>query len=165
MVNESYIEVMVKRKTAPLVKVRQLVAAVITVFCGCLALIGLLPALIGVLAAGAAAYYLSLLNVVEYEYTYVDKELQIDRILGRSKRKRMETLDLMQMELLAPLSSHQLDAYRNKNQKNKDYSSGEIKQPETRYLLCMKDRQLIIEPGERLVKMIQSVAPRKVFTY
>lgn len=165
MINETYIEVMVKRKTSPLIRVGQVVAAVVTVCCGFLALIGLLPALIVALPAGAATYFLSLYHFVEYEYTYVDKELQIDRILGKSRRKRMETLDLMQIKLLAPLGSHQLDAYRNRNQKTVDYSSREVKQPEARYLLCMKDRQLIIEPGEQMVKMIHSVAPRKVFTY
>ena len=95
----------------------------------------------------------------------MDKELQIDRILGKSHRKRVETLDMMQLEVLAPLNSHQLDSYRSRQDKQVDYSSREMKQPETRYLLCMPGKQLILEPTESMVKMIQNIAPRKVFTW
>lgn len=164
MMNETYIEVLIKRRTPPAVRIGQLAASVAT---GCLALVALLGIWAAVAAAAvlvAAAYFLSLFCHVEYEYIYVDKELQIDRILAKSRRKRMETLDMMQMELLAPLNSRQLDGYRGRREKPVDYSSGEAKQPEARYLLCMKDKQIILEPTEAMVKMIQTIAPRKVYT-
>lgn len=167
MINETYIEVMVKRKTSAVLRIAGLVAALFTGIFALLAIMGFAAALVIALVCGAAAYFLGMYTSVEYEYTYVDRELQIDRILGKARRKRMETLDLLQMEIMAPIGSHQLDGYRNRNQNQKpaDYSSGEVKRPESRYMLCMNDRQLILEPGEELVKIIQGVAPRKVFTY
>ena len=165
MVNEAYLEVMVTRKTNPAVKVGQLVTAALTVFCVLLALMGFGLMLIGALLFGVASYVLGMYIFVEYEYTYVDKELQIDRILGKSKRKRMATLDLLQMEAMAPLGSHQLGGYQSTGQKTLDYSSKEERQPEERYLLCMKDGQYILEPGEQLVKILRNSFPRKIFTY
>ncbi len=167
MLNETYLEVMVKRKTSGAMKGAQLAAALLAGIFALFAVLGFIVALAPALVCGVASYFLGMYTSVEYEYTYVDKELQIDRILGKARRKRMETLDLLQLEVMAPLGSHQLDGYshRMQNQKPADYSSGGIKQPECRYLLCMNDRQLILEPGDELVKMIQAVAPRKVFTY
>ncbi|MGN1314844.1 MAG: DUF6106 family protein [Lachnospiraceae bacterium] len=165
MINESYIEVMVQRKSSPLVRAGIVIMGGLTGISVLGVIIGLWPALILAIIFGLASYLLSLYSAIEYEYTYVDKELQIDRILGKSRRKRMETLDLTQMEIMAPVGSHQLDGFKGKNQKVTDYSTGEKKQPEARYLLCMNDRQLIFEPGEALVSMIRNVAPRKVFTW
>ena len=112
---------------------------------------------------GIAAYILSLFSYVEYEYLYVDKELQIDRILARSKRKRMETLDLNEFEILAPVKSHALDSYRNRNYKKADYSSGD--ETKEKYMLIVKDKQIIFEPTEELVKTVRMFAPRSVYTY
>lgn len=165
MMSEGYVEVLIRRKTSPVIKIGQIVAAVAA---GCLvlaALLGLWPAIVAAAACCVAVYFLSLYSHVEYEYTYIDRELQIDRILGKSRRKRVETLDMMQLEVLAPLHSHQLDSYRSRQDKRTDYSSGEKKQPETRYLLCMQGKQFILEPTESMVKMIQNIAPRKVFTW
>ena len=125
--------------------------------------IGILWGLILAIVLGAASYLLNLFNSVEFEYLYVDKELQIDRILARSKRKRMETLDLNQLEILAPLRSHQLDGYRRGNYKKADYSSG--KEENKKYMLIVNDKQVIFEPTEELVKTVHMFAPRKVYTY
>lgn len=165
MINDSYIELLIKRKTPYIMKIIRMAAAICMGLSLLLALIGFVLAFIPAILFGVASYFLGLHGEVEYEYTYVDRELQIDRILGRSKRKRMETLDLVQLEVLAPLGSHQLDGYRGRMEKCADYSSGEIRQPEARYLLVAGNKSLIIEPSESMIKMIQSISPRKVFTY
>ena len=69
------------------------------------------------------------------------------------------------MEMLAPLNSHRLDSYRNQNTKTLDYSSGVAAQPEKRYMMIYEgNRKVIFEPNAEMVKAIQSIAPRKVFT-
>lgn len=163
--NESYIEIMVKKKTSPLMKGAQIVTALLAGFFAIFSVLGLVYGLILAAALGVGCYFLTLYSNVEYEYLYVDKELQIDRILGKSSRKRMETLDLTQLEILAPLRSHQLDSYRNGNYKKKDYSSGEVDHQDSRYMLIVNGSQIIFEPTEEMVKTIQMLAPRKVFTY
>ena len=49
------------------------------------------------------AYIASSRQVVEYEYLYFDKEISIDRILNRARRKKVGayTLDLMEIVALA----------------------------------------------------------------
>ncbi len=165
MINDSYIELLIKRKTTYLMKVIRLVAYICTGLSAILALTGFLIAFLPLILFGILSYFLGLYTEVEYEYTYVDRELQVDRILGKSRRKRLETLDLNQLEIMAPLGSHQLDSYRGRMKECRDYSSGEVRQPEARFLLVAGNRCLIIEPSESMVKMIQSISPRRVFAY
>lgn len=49
---------------------------------------------------------------VEFEYLYVNGELDIDRIYSQSRRKRAASYELSNMEILAPYQSHQLDSYK-----------------------------------------------------
>lgn len=161
--NETYYEIMVKRKNSSGIKVAQMAMIVLAVLFGAMALIGVLWSLPVAVVCGAAYYFLSLRNDVEYEYLYVDKELQIDRIHAKSKRKRMETLDLNQLDVLAPVRSHELDSYRNGNYTKADYTSGD--ETKDRYVLIITGKQIMFEPSEEMVKTIKMFAPRKVFTY
>lgn len=100
---------------------------------------------------------------VEYEYCYCDKEMTIDKIMNRSRRKRVEKLDMNSMELMAPYASHELDSYKNKEGKEMLYTSGEIHEPDTRFMLIVEGRKIVFEPNEALQKAIHSISPRKVF--
>ncbi|MGN0472756.1 MAG: DUF6106 family protein [Lachnospiraceae bacterium] len=101
---------------------------------------------------------------VEYEYCYCDKELTIDKICNQSRRKRVQKLDLGGMELMAPYHSHELDSYKNREGKELDYSTGELHDPDTRYMLIADGgKKIIFEPNEALIKAIHGISPRKVF--
>lgn len=163
--NEAYYEIMVSKKASPLVKVAQIVAAIMSGFFVLIMFMGIIWGIVLAVAFGVASYVISLYSSVEYEYLYVDKELQIDCILAKSKRKRKETLDLNELVVLAPVRSHELDHYRNGNYKKADYSSGEEDNAQKKYMLIVNDKQIIFEPTEELVKTIRMFAPRKVFTY
>jgi hypothetical protein len=67
---------------------------------------------------------------------------------------------------MAPVNSHRLDSYKNRDvKKSYDFSSHTASQPEKRYMLMFSgDTRVILEPNEAMVKAIQTVAPRKVFT-
>lgn len=161
--NETYVECLVKRKTPTyLILVRSLLIA-LTV---CFVLVGLLliPALLLGIVFGVAAYFVNLRTNLEYEYLYVDKELTVDKIMAKTKRKRVAVFDVEKMEIMAPVKSWHLDNYKNRNDKASDYSSGEVKQPDTRYVFYYEGRQKIIfEPNEELIKALQFVLPRKMF--
>ena len=45
----------------------------------------------------------------EWEYQYVNGELDVDRILNKAKRKRMASYDITKAELIAPAASHRFD--------------------------------------------------------
>lgn len=46
---------------------------------------------------------------IEYEYIVTNTELDIDKIIGKRKRKRMITIDLLQSEEFAPLTGDSPD--------------------------------------------------------
>ena len=118
-------------------------------------------------ASALGAYFIKLNSEIEYEYLYLDKELSVDKIMAKSRRKRVATFDMGKLEIMAPLKSWHLDNYKNRMEKEKatDYSSGQAKQPETRYVFFYDGKQQIIfEPSLEMVKAIQTAAPRKVFT-
>ena len=134
----------------------------------CFFLAGLIfaPALLIALLTGIAAYFITMNANLEYEYLYVDRELTVDKVMNKSKRKRIATFDIGKIEIMAPIKSHQLDSYQNRNYKSVDYSSWEEKQPDGRYVFYYDGQQKVIfEPNEEMIKAILNVAPRKVFKY
>ena len=134
----------------------------------CFFLAGLIfaPALLIALLMGVAAYFITMNANLEYEYLYVDKELSVDKVMNKSRRKRIATFDIGKVEIMAPIKSHQLDSYQNRNYKAVDYSSWEEKQPDGRYVFYYDGQQKVIfEPNEEMIKAILNVAPRKVFKY
>ena len=102
---------------------------------------------------------------LEYEYLYLDRELTVDKVMAKSKRKRAAVYSLDKMEIVAPVKSWHLDNFKNRQtSKNVDYSSGEEKQPDKRFVFYYEGNQKVIfEPSEEMVKAMQFVAPRKVF--
>lgn len=163
--NEAYFEIMIKKQCKPQMKIFTLAARIL----GCcflfLGLLGILLAFLPGIFCLILSYFLNLYQTVEFEYLYVDKELQIDRILGRTKRKRLETLDLLQLEILAPGNSHELDRYHSRKMEMRDYTSGSSKDGKGYYTLVINGRMIHLEPTQDLVKTIQMISPRKVFTY
>lgn len=163
IMNETYVEWLVKRKTPAYMTFLKILFTVLAVFFILIGLL-LLPALLLGIACGVAAYFITLNADLEYEYLYVDKELTIDKIMARSRRKRVAVFSLDKMEIVAPVKSWHLDNYKNRSEKAVDYSSGEIKQPDKRFVFYYDgQKKIIFEPNEEMIKAMQLVAPRKVF--
>ena len=58
---------------------------------------------------------------VEYEYLFVNGDLDIDKIMNKSKRKKQFSMNVADMELLAPADAVELRQYQ--NARVLDYSS------------------------------------------
>ena len=141
--NETYVEWLVKRKTPAYMTLLKILTIMLTV---CFVLLGffLLPAMIIAVLLGVAAYFVYLNSDVEYEYLYVDKELTVDKVMAKSRRKRVATYDLGKIEILAPIKSWHLDNYKNRTDKTVDYSSGEEKQPDRRFAFFYDGKQRVL---------------------
>ncbi len=162
--SETYVECLVKAKASGSGKFFKWVLIVLTVILLLLAMTGLAVGLIGAVLTGLGAYFVNLYTDIEYEYLYLDKELVVDKVLAKTNRKRVGTYAIDRMEILAPIRSYHLDSYRNRNVKVKDFSIGEELQPDRRYALYYEGgEKLLLSPSEELVKVMKSVAPRKVF--
>ena len=92
--------------------------------------------------------------------------MDIDVVMAKSKRKRVKSINMSEVDLVAPLNSHRMDYY-NGNQRMKvlDYSSGN---PENkRFAMITRDTsgslKVIIEPDETMAIAIKNSAPSKVF--
>ena len=156
--NESYVECLVAKKTSSAMKALQVFLIVLAV------IFFLLSMLNALMWLGVGAYFTSLNASVEFEYLYVDKEISVDKILNKTKRKKVEKFETESMEIFAPINSWHLDNMKNRQLKVTDYSSGVAGQPDRRYVMIYSgDRKIIFEPSEAMVKALQSVAPRKVF--
>lgn len=163
MYNDTYVEVLVKKETkggANILKFLLITLTVVFVILGMMIFLAFIPAAV----CGILAYFVSLNADLEYEYLYVDRELTIDKVMAKTRRKKVETFDLERMEILAPLKSYHLDSYKNRTAKVSDYSSGVERQPEKRYAMYYDgSRKIILEPNMEFVKAVQTIAPRKVF--
>jgi len=116
-------------------------------------------------AFAAAGYYLGMLGEVEYEYLYMDKELSVDRILAQTSRKKAATYSMERVEIMAPINSHRLDSYKNRQVKIKDYSIGREEQPDKRYAFFFEGgEKIIFSPSDEMITVMKNTNPRKVFT-
>lgn len=162
--SETYVECLVARKPSMVMtflKFLLIMLTVVFVLIGLIYIVGLIVAVV----TGVGAYFATMNANLEYEYLYVDKEISVDKVLAKSRRKKAGSFSIEQMEIFAPLGSHRLDSYRNRDAKTVDYSSGIAAQPERRYMMvCNGGTRVILEPNEALIKAVQNVAPRKVFT-
>ncbi len=163
--SDAYVECLVKAKSSLLGKIFKVVLIVVAVVCLLLSMMGLFLFIIPAALAGVGAYFLYLNTDLEYEYLYLDKELAVDKVMAKSRRKRVAVYNLDRIEIFAPINSYHLDNYKNRNVKVKDYSIGEEQKPDLRYALYYEGGQkILLSPSPEMVKVMKNVAPRKVFS-
>ena len=106
--NDALYEQLVTRKSRPMDLVIRIlcIAALVVVLCGGMLFIGSLAALVTILLGVLIYYFVFPKLDVEYEYTLLNHDLEIDAIYSKSKRKKLMTLDIQQAEIIAPKNSH-----------------------------------------------------------
>ena len=169
MVNDnSYVECLVESKASPLMVVLKyltLFLAVLFFIAFIITPLGLIALILGI-AAAVGYYFISLNASIEFEYQYCDREITVDKVLNKSRRKNVGKYEVERIEIMAPSRSYHLDEYRNKTYKVLDYSAREKNpQPDPTYTIIYDGKEkLILEPSGEFVAAVKSVAPRKVFT-
>ena len=99
---------------------------------------------------------------LEYEYIYYNGDIDIDVIKGMIKRKRLFSVNVKTLEVLAPTGSIELQQY--KNVKTYDCSSNTgNKTYEMVFVKSEKTVKVIFEPNETILNGMRMFAPRKVF--
>lgn len=102
---------------------------------------------------------------LEFEYLYLDKEITVDKIMAKTKRKRAAVIDVYQIEILAPVKSPKLDEFKNRQVKCVDFSAGkELPEQKLYVLYCEGNKKYLMNLDESFVKLISNIIPRKVFT-
>lgn len=157
---QGYVEVLVARGQNTGAGLGKIVCGILSVLCVGATLLSPFALL---LAAGFAfaSYYCCLQEWVEYEYTYISRELTVDKIMMRSRRRQAAVYLLDKMEIGAPEHSHRLDAYRSKKCEIKDYSS---KSGKPMFVFYYEgNKKVILDADAKLIALLRSAAPSKIF--
>lgn len=101
---------------------------------------------------------------IEYEYLYLDKEITVDKIMGKEKRKTLNVYSVDKIDLMCPIDSER-GAYKNGGvSKVYDYSSGIPSEAHKPYAIFYEGNvKIVLDLPVDFVKMVQTNAPRKVF--
>lgn len=161
--NDTYSEIMVKKPMSFGSKFLKGLLPVLTfvfLFGGTI----IWPLWVGAIVFGVLTFFVAPKLDVEYEYLYVNGELDIDAIYSKQKRKRIGSYDVSELEIIAPANSHVLDSYLNKGVKVKDFTSGD-EHAKCFIAVYNKEKEKVIikvELDETILKDLRRVAPRKV---
>ncbi len=99
---------------------------------------------------------------LEFEYLYVNGDLDIDKIMGRAKRKRVFSAVIADLEMLAPSNSDEVK--RIQTDKTLNFSSF-VPENKTYDLIVLQNGQkirVIFEPNDVILNGYKMLAPRKV---
>ena len=158
-------EWIVKRKTPQNVKVIQTLLVIVCVLSCALIIIPYVGVLVVAVIIFLTYIYFKN-NDVEWEYALVEKTMYIDKIMKKSKRKRMGEYDLAKTEVMAPEGSAYIKEYDSKNLKVMDFSS--LIPENKKYVMVILNNnelvKLVLEPNERMLKELRDIIPRQLHT-
>ena len=153
--NDALCEHIVARKSKPMDFIIRILIIVVIV---AVAIVGL-PAILALLA-----YYFAfpLLNV-EYEYSLLNHDLDIDAIYSKEKRKSKMNLDIQNAEIIAPKGSHRLDSYH--PEATCDFSSGNANAKIFAIMIPINQKMtcVYIEPDENMIEHMKQWMGMKMF--
>jgi len=163
--DNSVYELLIARQTTLITQVlKAAVIALLGVF-GIIALFSS-PIVLGVVVIlGALVYFFVLPRFsVEFEYTLLYQELDIDVIYQKSKRKSLTSFDLREAEIIAPANSKRLAGYHTTN--TVDYSARNPEVPAYAIVIPMNKNltKVLIQPDEGMLNHIRNNVPRNFFT-
>jgi len=162
---DMYQEILIKRITPPADKLKKVALITLTAVAAALAVLTFnLIFLLAAIALGVACYFLLPGLDLEYEYLYVNGDIDIDKILSRQKRKKAESFDKESLELIAPTGHDALKEYEGKG-KVKDYTSLDpnVKSYTAVYTQDSQIRIVRLELPDAVVQDMRRFAPRKVY--
>jgi len=116
-----------------------------------------------ILAAGFGAWILMSFLNVEYEYAFTDGELDIDAIYNRSRRKRVFSARVNEINIMAHVEDETLKHEFTNAQETHNYSSGVVGVDTYAFMINHKGKRqkIIIEPNAVMLKAMASVLGRR----
>lgn len=121
-----------------------------------------------ILIFGFLCYIVFRNTAVEYEYTFVNGDFDVECIYGKSKRKKAMSFDFRKLEALAPINSQKALGYEHRRDiKTFNYSSGFEDSDVYVAVVLGKNGNLgrvIFEPSEEMINAIKRQCPGKVYT-
>ena len=111
------------------------------------------------IACGIGWYLITFRSGLEYEYSYFDGELKITKIRNKKRRKRVETIDLNKVILVAPKESESLKKYNENHETHFiNYTSRNIHAKVYELITNKEDGTNLIsfEPDEKMLDAMRT---------
>lgn len=163
MVEENYVEWLVKRKTPVYAVPAKIALAVVCMLSVLLALQTVLGVII-MTVAFVATYFLYQSFSVEYEYLFADGGLRVDRIFGKARRKKAFECNKEDVQFTAPADSDSLKDYECSGMKVMDFTSG--KGADHVYALIYQKGaehgKVLFQPNEKMLAAMKRTFPSKM---
>lgn len=102
----------------------------------------------------------------EYEYSLVDNELTVDRIMARTMRRRCGVYNLGKAALIARFGSQDVLRMQHKQLKTFDYTAGNgTADAVVIYAYNMENEMvcIFIEPNEKMLEAIKRITPKGTY--
>ena len=160
--NDYYTEQLVKQKTTMssiMVKAALIAATAVSIF---IALMFPLAMILPVIMVVVDVVIFKRFDL-EFEYLYVNGDLDIDKIMAKQKRKRVFETNVRDLEVIAPTGSIELQQY----QRTKTYDFSSRREGAKTYEMVTASQgqtvKIIFEPNKTILEGMKMLAPRKVF--
>lgn len=153
----------VKRKPAEIAMIIGIIIAAIAVIF--LALFFVMPiflpfGLILILGAGFGAYKLISMTSIEYEYIFTNGDLDIDKIIAKSSRKRVVSINCSKIERFGKYNP----AARPSSSVKKVYTLCDADDPNAMYFIAPHKQEglvmVIFAPDEKIKGVVEQAVPR-----
>ena len=100
---------------------------------------------------------------VEYEYVFFNGNIEIDKIMSKTRRKHLISTGLYEVEVVAPTGSLEIQQYR----KVKKYNYSSRRKGVTTYQMVINHKgrraRIVFEPNEEFLTEMKLSSPRKVY--
>lgn len=158
---EVFVEFIIKRRTGIKEAMIRTLSVMVVFFAFLFTLqLGMLGITITILL-GYVAYLAWTYTSIEYEYSFLNGELTVDRIMGQRKRKFVDSFDIKQAEIIAPSFSDEIIRRSGSVAKTYDFSSGH--KSDRLYSIILNNGkgnvQVVFEPNEKFIEAIHRMRP------
>lgn len=111
------------------------------------------------------AYQLYMNSKIEYEYIFTSGILDVDKIINQTKRKKIISIDVKDIEIMAPLQSKLHQEKLKSVNKKYDCSTGEVTD-NTYFIIFIANKErvnLVFSPSDAFKKAIKPYMQNKYF--
>lgn len=155
--NDTFYEQLVAKKShisPQIVRILVIVACVLLLFVFPLFL-GFLSLIAAVILIVASIFYIIPHSCIEYEYSILNQDMEVDAIYNKAKRSQKLTFNLREVEIAAPKGSGRLAYY--KPAKVYDFSSGKADARVYSFIISIDKTlcSILIEPDDTMLAHIK----------
>lgn len=160
--SDFYTEQLVKRKTPPSTILLKALLILVTILSASLVLIIPFGIIVPIILIFVDKFLFESMDV-EYEYLFVNGNLDIDKIMAKSRRKRLFSMEISELELIAPKGAPELRQYQGLKSTDLSSMTGDAKQYEMILVQKGGKKKVVFEPNSVIIEGMKMLAPRKVF--